>query len=62
MIIKLLGFLFKKVIADLPEEKKRELWVKFSILMTEVVKAAAEGAAEGAMNSNNKGGLYESNH
>ena len=51
MILKLLGFLFKKLIGDLPEDTKKELWIKFSTLMTEVAKAAAAGAVQGATKS-----------
>ena len=36
------------VIGDLPETQKRELWLKFSNLLSEVAKAAAEGAVKGA--------------
>lgn len=47
MIIKLLTLLFKKIIGDLPEEKKRELWVRFNTLLMDIVKASAEGTAKG---------------
>lgn len=49
MIIKLLSFIFKKVIGTLPEDKKRDLWVRFECLLADVVKAAAEGAVKGSM-------------
>ena len=47
MIIKLLKFLFSKLIGDIPEEKRRELWLNFNDLLKEAAKAAAEGAVKG---------------
>ncbi len=47
MIIKLLKFLFKKLIGDLPDEQKRKLWLDFTDLLREVTKARAEGAVRG---------------
>lgn len=49
MLLKLLKFLFKKLIADLPPETKHKLWLDFQDLLREVVKAAATGAVSGAM-------------
>lgn len=49
MIIYILKKFFKIVIGNLPEEKKRELWIKFNILLEEVVKAAAAGAVSSVM-------------
>lgn len=46
MLIRLLHFLFSKLIGDLPEEKKRELWIKFNELIT----SATEGFAKGVTN------------
>lgn len=47
MIIKLLTFLFNKVIGELPEDKRKELMEAFNKVMTEAVKATTEGAIEG---------------
>lgn len=47
MIIKLLSWLFNKVIGNFPEEKKDYFWLRFNQLMAEVVKAGAEGAVKG---------------
>lgn len=49
MIIKLLTFLFGKIIGNLPEDKRKELWNKFTTLLDEAIKAAAAGAVQGAM-------------
>lgn len=47
MILKLLTFLFESLIGRLPENKRKELADKFTDLLTEVVKASAEGAIKG---------------
>lgn len=49
MIIYLLKKFFKAIIGDLPEEKKRELWLRFNTLLADVASAAAKGAVEGIM-------------
>jgi len=48
MLIKLLKFLFGKLIGSLTPEQKREFWEKFNILISEATKAAVAGAIEGA--------------
>lgn len=48
MILKLLRFSFSKLIGNLPPEKKEEFWRRFTELLSEVTKAAAEGAVKGA--------------
>ena len=47
MLIKLLTFLFAKVIGNLPEEQKREFWIRFNTLLMDIVKASAEGVTQG---------------
>lgn len=48
MIIRLLTFIFKKVIGNLPEDKKQEFRDRFDVLLKDVVKAATEGAVKGS--------------
>lgn len=49
MLIKLLTYFFNILIGRLPEDKKKQLWEGFNKLLTEAVKAGAEGAIKGAM-------------
>ncbi len=49
MIIYLLRKFFKIAIGSLPSEKRTVFWNKFTTLLEEVVKAAAAGAASGAI-------------
>lgn len=44
MIVRLLRYLFKHLIGDLPEEEKKELWIKFN----ELLASACEGMVRGA--------------
>jgi hypothetical protein len=50
MILKLLNFCFEKLVGKVPEYKKQEFRNRFVLLLTEVTKAAAEGAVKGAKN------------
>ena len=48
MTIKLLQFIFSKVIGDFSPEQKAVFQKKFNELLSEVIKAAAEGAVKGS--------------
>lgn len=48
MLLKLFGFVFSKIIGDLPEGKKEAAWDKFSELLAIIVEKGAEGAVKGA--------------
>lgn len=48
MILKLLTFLFEKLIGRLPEEQRDTLRKEFGELLVKVIEAGAKGAAEGA--------------
>ena len=46
MLIWLLKKTFGTLIGNLPEEQKRELWIKFTTLIEIAAKAAVEGAIQ----------------
>lgn len=52
MIIWLLKKSFAILIGKLPEDTKRKLWLDFNELLKEAIKAGAEGAVAGAINTN----------
>ena len=47
MIIKLLSFLFLKLIGNLSKDQKQALKKRFDELLSEAIKAGAEGAVSG---------------
>jgi hypothetical protein len=44
MIVKMISFLFNKIIGRVPPEQRKELEKKFMVVLTEAIKAGVAGA------------------
>lgn len=61
MLLKMIEFLFSKLIADLPKEKREECWQGFLMLIGHVAESGSKGVTEAMLNEFRRKYNYDPN-